>query len=117
MNINSSPIDFSVYEKENLNEYTLDVLWVFVNKVFRARDYIRTHKLALRAANPVLAEEAERIFFDHWVSHYIIYIENLPIFPSEANIPRDLSERLVNAIYDALPSKHRDPFHLVPNSY
>ena len=116
MNTNTSPIDFTLFDREEISEVPLETLQIFTRKMLRARDYIRTHWIRLAAQNNVLAKKIRHLFFDHWVTMYVHEMEEM----NDINqTPRHLMERLLLAFYDAilLIDRYRDPFTFIPDSF
>ena len=115
MNTNTSPINFTLFNEDEISEVTQEVLMIITRKILRARDYIRTNWHQLNHENRHKASLAKQIFFDSWVSTYVENIEEQPM----GEYPRDLTERLLLALYHAIPpvDRYTDPFSLIPQSF
>ena len=116
MNINTSPIDFSCFQEDEMDSIPREILEILTRKIFRGRDYIRTNEERLRRRNLPLAHKVTDLFFDFWVTHYINEIESLP---PTVRWPRHLMERLAKAFSRAIYpiDRYNDPFSLLPNSF
>ena len=116
INTNTSPIDFRLFDVDDMNIYSEETLQILTRKIFRARDYIRTNETQMKRSNLFIANKAHSIFYDFYVTMYIEALEKL----KPHNIwPRHAMEQLTKAFYEAiLPiDKYHDPFQLIPNSF
>jgi hypothetical protein len=62
INTNTSPIDFRLFDVDDMNIYSEETLQILTRKIFRARDYIRTNETQMKRSNLFIANKAHSIF-------------------------------------------------------
>jgi hypothetical protein len=116
MNTNTSPIDFTHFDEDEMYLIDHEILEILARKIMRARDYIRSHRRELFHKNEFLAQKAVNIFFDAYVT---VYINSLETLHNVNDWPKHLLEQIAKSLYRALLpiDNYSDPFRLIPNSF
>jgi hypothetical protein len=91
INTNTSPINFRLFDVDDMNIYSEEILQILTRKILRARDYIRSNEAQMKCSNLFISNKAHSIFYDFYVTMYIEAIEKL----KPHNVwPRHMMEQL-----------------------